>query len=231
MEKREVLLDALSHREFLYRYAWRLLAAPLDEVALSAVAEGLADEPVAIIAGEGGRLVGLQRQLCEEAHRLLEVASEPLVLLDAEYTRLFVGPGKLPAPPWESVYRADGDLLFQESTLHVREAYREAGFKAAGYPREADDHVATELSFMATLAKGAAAALEVADVDRASAFMTAQKKFLDAHLSFWLPRFAERLTVQVPASIGSFYPLAACFAAELCVCDMAAVEDVIAVLR
>ena len=44
-----------------------------------------------------------------------------------DYTRLFIGPDRLPAPPWESAYLTEERLLFQEPTLEVRRAYRKYG--------------------------------------------------------------------------------------------------------
>lgn len=231
MEKRELVLSALANRRFLYQYAWRLFSAPLDARALEVMADDFADEAVAVFAGEDGHLADVQRRLCEEAGDVLAGGEDAVGKLDADYTRLFVGPGKLPAPPWESVYRADGDLLFQESTLEVRQAYREAGFKAAGYPHEADDHVATELSFMVSLVDEASAAVEAADDERAHAFMTAQVKFLQAHLTRWLPQFAERLNTQAPAGTNPFYPVAAYFVAELCELDVQPARDLADTLR
>ena len=49
--------------------------------------------------------------------------------LQHEYMRLFIGPEKLIAPPWESVYRSKSGLLFQENTLTVRDIYRRNGFR------------------------------------------------------------------------------------------------------
>ena len=225
MENSDVLLSALDNRAFLYNFAWRLLGAPMDEEALAAAVSEEPAEQAAILAGDDSRLVDL-------AQRLAGAADETnLSQLASEYTRLFEGPGKLPAPPWESVYVADGDLLFQESTLQVREAYKEAGFKAAGYPHEADDQVATELSFVSALIQGTREAIEADNAQRAQAYLIAQQKFLDRHLNQWLTPFAERLNTQAPSSTSPFYPLAAYFAAELCVSDKAAVQDLLSVIR
>lgn len=219
MEKTELVLDALANRALLYRYAWRLFSAPPDEAVLSLAASVEPGEAAAVLAGGNARLVKLQERLSEEAARAIADEAGALERLRSEYTKLFEGPGKLPAPPWESVYRTEGDLLFQECTLEVRQAYREAGFKAAAYPHEADDQVATELSFMVALIEEAVAALTAGDAVRAHAFLTAQKKFLSQHLNEWLPAFAERLNTQAPKGTSPFYPLAALFAAELCVQD------------
>lgn len=40
--------------------------------------------------------------------------------LALEHTRLFIGPYRLPAPPYESVYRTDERLVMQQPTIEVR---------------------------------------------------------------------------------------------------------------
>src|SRR3990172_1400940 len=71
--------------------------------------------------------------------------------LMAEYCRLFVGPGKLRCPPFESVYR-DGGTVMGSSTYGVLQCYQEGRFQPAG-PREPPDHMASELQFMSHLCR------------------------------------------------------------------------------
>lgn len=225
MENTDVLLGALENRAFLYSLAWRLLAESVDaDVLTLAASEDVATQVQLLVGAQAGRLTDVQQKLAQAA------TDAHAHDLNTEYTRLFIGPGKLPAPPWESVYLADGDLLFQESTLKVREAYKEAGYQAAGYPHEADDHVATELNFMVMLIQGTIDALQAGNTQRARAFLLAQQKFLNGHLNKWLPSFADRLNEQAPSDTSPFYPLTAYFAAELCACDVEAVEDLLAAL-
>ena len=73
--------------------------------------------------------------------------------LKRDYARLFVGPNRLPAPPWESVYRSEEHLLFEEETLQVRAAYREYGFVVPGDYVQPDDHFGLEMSFIAHLCR------------------------------------------------------------------------------
>jgi len=101
-----------------------------------------------------------------------------------EYTRLFVGPYRLPCPPWESVYTSSQRLLMQEAYEAVEACYREAGL-AVGDGRVLADHIGAELQFLAVLADraeegggGAQAARELA------------RRFLDEHLAGWVGRFA-----------------------------------------
>lgn len=123
--------------------------------------------------------------------------------LSDEYTSLFIGPKKLPAPPWESVYRSEERLLFQESTLEIRRCYLKYGFIPAEHPRVADDHLALELDFMANLSSIAEKAFEEEDLSWFRETLEAQKEFLTNHLLFWVPKFAEKIQ-ESPTS--SLYP-------------------------
>ncbi|NIN69302.1 MAG: 4Fe-4S dicluster domain-containing protein [Anaerolineae bacterium] len=109
--------------------------------------------------------------------------------LEAEYTRLFVGPGRPVAHPCESVYR-EGQVM-GECTLAVRERYAEEGLGPED--QLLPDHVAVELEFMSYLARKEAEAWEENDVDRAEAYLRQEESFLREHLGRWLPSFCKRL--------------------------------------
>src|SRR4030067_2524293 len=57
-----------------------------------------------------------------------------------EYTRLFIGPYKLPCPPWESVYTSGKRLMMQEAYDEVRGFYFEAGLQIDN-PNIMGDHI------------------------------------------------------------------------------------------
>ena len=148
--------------------------------------------------------------------------------LQTEYTRLFVGPASLPAPPWESVYLCGENLIFQESTLAVRAAYRAAGYQAAGYPHEADDHLATELDFMASLAERASAAYEEGDEESVQVLLASQLRFLEEHLCVWTGPFATRLEERAGAETSAFYLGFARLCAAVCAADKALLASLLA---
>jgi TorA maturation chaperone TorD len=127
--------------------------------------------------------------------------------------KLFVGPDKLIAPPWESVYRSKEGLLFQESTMTVREIYRTQGLHPEGYPHVADDGLALELDFLSRMTDRALKLVQSTDTEAtvrgsdgtASApshaneltdmlrdNLTVQESFLRVHLLFWIPKLLER---------------------------------------
>lgn len=111
--------------------------------------------------------------------------------LMAEYCRLFVGPGTLDCPPYESVYR-DGGCVMGRSTYDVLRIYQEAGFEPAT-PREPSDHIAHELRFMSCLCGREPGLWEAENIEAVSAILTVEDCFLNEHLSRWTPDFCSRL--------------------------------------
>ena len=111
--------------------------------------------------------------------------------LQWDFTRLFVGPGKMLVPPWESVHRSKTGLTFQESTLRVREIYQGFGVEAPAIHREPDDHIGIELAFVGRLSELAAAAATEGDTAALDRHLEAQKAFLRDHLLVWAPRCLE----------------------------------------
>ena len=107
--------------------------------------------------------------------------------LEWDFNRLFVGPGEMLAPPWESVHRSKTKLTFQESTLQVRELYRRFGVEAPAVHREPDDHLGLELAFVATLSDQAAGAAGRGDTAHVARCFEAQRDFLRDHLLAWAP--------------------------------------------
>ncbi|WP_280769695.1 TorD/DmsD family molecular chaperone [Salipaludibacillus daqingensis] len=107
-----------------------------------------------------------------------------------DYTRMFIGPFQLPAPPWGSVYLGEEKTLFQEETLQVRRAYLKYGFQSKQHGIEADDHIGLELDMMYQLVK-----LAKQDVlsDNPQSFLEItrdQLLFLENHLLSWVPAFS-----------------------------------------
>lgn len=222
MKHDDAIAAALANRSFVYTYLWRAFAAEPDEAFLSAVADDATLEECKLLAGEDSRAVQVQEALAA----FVSNAPDALDALKGEYTKLFEGPGKLPAPPWESVYVCGEDLLFQPSTLEVREAYRSAGYQATGYPHEADDHLATELDFMGALSKRTQAAYEEGDEDAFRLLISKQVYFLGTHLNSWLPQYTERLLGAEKPKVSDFYRHFSVLAQELCVADSAALEEI-----
>jgi putative dimethyl sulfoxide reductase chaperone len=105
--------------------------------------------------------------------------------LQSDYTRLFIGPGKVIAAPWESVYFGEERLTFQEQTLEVRNWYRRFGLQAEKIYQEPDDHIGLELLFLSRLAALGVQALDKEDDSSFQELLEAQRGFLEQHLGAW----------------------------------------------
>lgn len=105
--------------------------------------------------------------------------------LAREYNRLFVGPGPLAAPPWESVYLTKEKLLCGEPEAAVRRCYQSFGL-APDKGAEPADHLALELAFMSRLC-----ALAISEPERLRELLAGQRRFLEEHLLAWTPAWAD----------------------------------------
>jgi TorA maturation chaperone TorD len=111
--------------------------------------------------------------------------------LQVDYCRLFVGPGTLLAPPWESVHRDVTHLTFQKDTVEVRKWYARYGLQFEKLHKEPDDHIGLELAFIAALAGRAAEALAGGEEEQCLELVEAQSRFIREHLLQWGPTWAE----------------------------------------
>lgn len=114
-------------------------------------------------------------------------AAEDERVVRRDHRRLFIGPGPLLAPPYESVHRSVDRLVFEAQTLQVRAVYARHGLAAPSLDREPDDHIGLELDLLATLSLRAMDALDADDAASARELQAAQRSFLDEHLLRWAP--------------------------------------------
>lgn len=105
--------------------------------------------------------------------------------LKTDYTQLFIGPEKLPSPPWESVYRGEKRLVFGEHTIQVRRAYQSYGFTPERLNQDPDDHIGYELDFMYRLNEKIINKIKQGDIPSIKKLLISQKDFLADHLSKW----------------------------------------------
>lgn len=201
-ETRETFEVILAGRVLLYKLFHKTFGREPDAAYLSLLAEPAIADAFSLFSVQEGdtmakaaEFVGGQSESSNDADYISRLYNE--------YMRLFVGPQKLPAPPWESVYRSHQGLLFQESTLTIREIYRKQGFEAEGYPRVADDSLALELDFMGRMAERAQAALAEDNMEALSEALTVSESFVRVHLLYFVPQMLERLST---TTFRLFYP-------------------------
>ncbi len=110
-----------------------------------------------------------------------------------EYSRLFVGPNELLAPPYGSVYLEEGGRVMGKTTLAVRKMYGEAGLSLDNDVKQPDDHISLELEFMYYLIHKELEAGEKGNIEQSGQWRNQQKLFLVSYLAPWVPAFAERI--------------------------------------
>lgn len=120
-----------------------------------------------------------------------------------DYTRMFIGPLSLPAPPWASYYLEKDQMLFQNVTYQVKLLYQQYGLSAGN---EADDHIGLELAFLHHLCVLTSNALEQGRIDTAFALLGEQEAFIHRHLLAWAPQFSRRIEDEAQTSF--FFGLA-----------------------
>lgn len=98
----------------------------------------------------------------------------------AEFNRLFVGPNRLPAPPWGSVYTDPESVIFGNETLAVRAWMRACGVAMRLPEREPEDHMGLMLMMLAWSVQHVLAREDV-------------EALLEEHLLPWSGRFLELL--------------------------------------
>lgn len=106
-----------------------------------------------------------------------------------EFSRLFLGPFKLLAPPYGSVYLESGRQVMGDSTMDAKKRYQEAGLSMSDRLKEAPDHIAIELEFMYYLIFREIEAFTNLDETSVSTFWQAQRSFLNDHIGAWVVPF------------------------------------------
>jgi TorA maturation chaperone TorD len=136
-------------------------------------------------------------ELRAETHRLIssdparalvalpEKPDDTLRLLD-EYERLFVGPGQVPCPPYESFWREDVPVdirrtLMGPCTAELKELYGQLGVQLSAASGELADHVAIVLEALAF-------ALSSEETQSVA------QEILEEHLARFLPRLCRAVT-------------------------------------
>ncbi len=111
--------------------------------------------------------------------------------LKIDYSKLFVGPYSLIAPPYGSVYLENTRRIMGNSTIDVMNRYREEGLDIG--IKEVPDHIAIELEFMYLLIFKQGEAIRNSDSGNAVSYLRKQKAFLESHLGIWVSEFANNV--------------------------------------
>ncbi len=121
-----------------------------------------------------------------------DVSDKHINNLVLEYTRLFIGPGKH-ISPYESVYRDNENALWSETTVEVKNFIESSGLEYSYNWSGLPDHIGVELEFMQRLTCHEKEAWSREDKETAIRCLEFEKKFVDEHLSQWVPIFCNKV--------------------------------------
>ncbi len=121
-----------------------------------------------------------------------DVSDKNLNDLILEYSRLFIGPGKHIAP-YESVYRDNENALWSDTTARVKDFIESSGLEYSCNWSGLPDHIGVELEFMQWLTCHEKDAWTVENKETAIRCLEFEKKFIDEHLSQWVPIFCDKV--------------------------------------
>lgn len=139
-----------------------------------------------------------------------------------EYARLFLGPKKLIAPPYESVYRSKNQCIYGEETGHVKQFYINAGMELKEKVRVPEDFIGTELEFMYWMSHRMYQALQNGQEELAHKMAVYQYEFLMQHLLMWVPQFAKDV---VEGTTMEYFRVAAAYLEEFLKEDVSFLES------
>lgn len=172
-------------------------AVGLDEAFWGGFADGEPESPP--MARALGRL--------EDYARAARAGEAPLAdavrRANVEYARLFIGPPKPAAPPWETMYAQPGqvgEIGFGRATVAMQGLLAEAGLALAGESNQYADHLGIELLYLSELCRRRAAAADGADAE--GRLLT----FAREHPAAWAPAFRDQVAAAAPG--GYYAPLA-----------------------
>jgi len=122
---------------------------------------------------------------------------ETLDELSVEYARLFLGPGRHISPHESVHYQPEGGgtaQLWGKATVQVKKFVESAGFRYTPEYKGLPDHISVELEFMGQVIARESQAWEEGDEEKASYCLDMERKFLEQHLSRWIPDFCDRVS-------------------------------------
>jgi putative dimethyl sulfoxide reductase chaperone len=182
--------DLFMAREKIYHFFYLIFSKPLDYLTIVDIKEN-SNWKVFKDLNEAGL------QLSEF---FLGSNPEELFREEDEFLRLFIGPGSMIAPPWEAFYTSEERLLFGESTLLVREAYRQGGLKFIEENRYPEDHIIIEFEFMMFLIREYSVLLTDKQVIELA---EKQLGFIMKHLVKWIPLFCNEIIANTNSKLYS----------------------------
>ncbi|MCK6138568.1 TorD/DmsD family molecular chaperone [Slackia exigua] len=122
--------------------------------------------------------------------------------ISVEFTKLFIGPPKPAAAPWETFYRSpDGGRVsvgFGKATFEMRQLLRDAGLQVRNDNNQYPDHIGIELLYASVSCSRIADLVDVGE-DAAGA-IDRLRCFISGHPYSWIDRLIDAVRKECPDS-------------------------------
>ncbi|WP_041958724.1 TorD/DmsD family molecular chaperone [Sulfurospirillum arsenophilum] len=129
-------------------------------------------------------------------NKLQSLESEKLDFARWEYNRLFIGPRKPLAPPFESVYRSDKKLQMQHFAFEVREYYAQVGLEVELKNQFPDDFIGFEFQYLFYISRLIVEALSEGKDDEKKELLIIKQEFLKNHPNQWMNKFCNDILTE-----------------------------------
>jgi putative dimethyl sulfoxide reductase chaperone len=180
----EKLTELIKNRAQLYSFFSRIYMREVDEELLLNMKRSI---PINIDDTEMAGAYNKLREILERS----QINEEYIENLAADFASLFLGIGRYPAYPYESVYLSQEGIIMGESRDKVLKMYLKEGLQKMDWFKEPEDHIAIELEFMAFLCLKMQEALSAGSLDTVLRLIETQRDFFEKHLKSWVPKFCD----------------------------------------
>ena len=120
-----------------------------------------------------------------------EQADSQKLLVD--YTRLFLGPFKMMAPPYSAMYMGDSKSLMNEATLWVINFMQNLGIEFNTGLKDAPDHIAVETELLYFLTYQQLENINKENTDEARQLLEKYNEFISRHFTKWVPQLCDKI--------------------------------------
>lgn len=134
------------------------------------------------------------------AQKLASEGGNPVQQASVEYTKLFVGPPRPAAAPWETMYRPGSEgatVGFGQATFEMRHLLREAGLEVSNENNQYADHIGIELLYASVLCT------RIAEAEGGSADQSELEgqlaSFAETHPLTWIGKLQSAVAETEPA--------------------------------
>ena len=135
------------------------------------------------IASDSRSLKSAYLSLNQAASALKE---EEWLAVEYDFNALFVGPGKLKAAPYASVYLEEAGLVMGKTTLDLREFMEQLGLSLNKENNIPDDHISCVLELAVLLSVNARQSAEYTE-----AFI----HYVNEYVLSWVPAYREKIKI------------------------------------